>query len=87
VSPLRSATAVQDSLSLTRAAWIALAFCLLVSAAMLYRTTGRRNATLEIAAIAGAQEKLRPRPRMNRSGAKSADSILNFAQRYFRRLG
>jgi outer membrane protein assembly factor BamB len=87
VSSLHSATAVQDSHSLTRAGWIALIFCLLVSAAMLYQHfRAAERDPWKSPQLLALKEKLRATPTDESLRSEIRRLDLEFRQRYFRRL-
>ena len=87
VSPLRSATAVQEAAPLWRIAWISAAFCLLVCGYMLYQhALASERDPWKSPQLLGLKEKLRAAPADEAVKAKIRRLDLEFRQRYVRRL-
>jgi len=87
VSPLRSATAVQNARSLNRLTWIAAAFCLLVSAYMLLQhTLASERDPWKSPQLLSLKEKLRTTPTDETVKGEIRRLDLEFRQRYQRRL-
>jgi len=87
VSPLRSATAVQDTGSLSRTAWIAAVFCLLVSGYMLYQhVLAAERDPWKSPQLLALKEKLRATPTDEAVKTEIRRLDLEFRQRYKRRL-
>ena len=87
VSPLRSATAVQNVSRLSRTAWIAAGFCLLVSGYMLYQhALASERDPWKSPQLLALKEKLRAAPADATVKAEIRRLDLEFRQRYKRRL-
>ena len=81
IAPLRS------GVSLTRTVWVALIFCLLVSAAMLYQhSVAAERDPWKSPQLLALKEKLRDAPADEALRAEIRRLDLEFRQRYFRRL-
>jgi outer membrane protein assembly factor BamB len=87
VSPLRSASAVQDAPWLARVQIVAALFCLLVSGAMLYQHYhATERDPWKSPQLLALKEKLRATPTDESLRSEIRQLDLEFRQRYFRRL-
>jgi len=87
VSPLRSATAVQNAAVLARVAWIAAAFCALVGGYMLYQhALASERDPWKSPQLLALKEKLRAAPTDEAVKVEIRRLDLEFRQRYKRRL-
>ena len=87
VSPLGSATAVQNAGSLPRVTWIAAGFCLLVCGYMLYQhALAAERDPWKSPQLLGLKEKLRAAPNDEAVKNEIRRLDLEFRQRYVRRL-
>ncbi|MCL4785608.1 MAG: hypothetical protein KJ070_02270, partial [Verrucomicrobia bacterium] len=87
VAPLRSGTEVQSGVSLSRTAWIAAGFCLVVVMVMLYQHfRAAERDPWKSPQLLALKEQLRESPADESLRSEIRRLDLEFRQRYFRRL-